>query len=399
MRAFVEFVCRRLSLAVVAIGSVFMLLVFFTVEYTAPQLGEYGINFRGNTNVIDLDTGVKQGDLRSGDRIDLSLLTPQQRFTFEQVRSEERLAVTAIRGDARFPVTLSAEPPGFSTASMLARLIGIPICFFLSLGLASALFLLRPRPATLAFYLYAILMLLKVYQTPLQLAVWPVNLLSYLLLQFVYPGTQIAALLVAQRLCGTPGFVGTWFLRAALAVSVLVFFVWLDPVLWLTFQHARTARTGAAVPRYLRRRAAGDRAVRYGLLGVRCAGAGSPPGHMDRRRHRDRTDSRSHVGLCRHRRRARPRLVVRTPDDRALDRRTPAVVRARGHRRRVLRLPLAASHRLPRRNRPRRALWRYHLGDRSDLRCGRVVRRTDLRIDAGPPFTQAWSSRWRSALP
>ncbi len=238
MRTFVEFVCRRLSLAVVAIGSVFMLLVFFTVEYTAPQLGDYGITFRGNTNVVDLDTGVKQGDLRSGDRIDLSLLTPQQRFTFEQVRSEERLAVTAIRGEVRFPVTLSAEPPGFSTASMLARLIGIPICFFLSLGLASALFLVRPRPATLAFYLYAILMLLKVYQTPLQLAVWPVNLLSYLLLQVVYPGTQIAALLVAQRLYGTPGFVGTWFLRAALAVSVLVFFVWLDPVLWLTFQHA-----------------------------------------------------------------------------------------------------------------------------------------------------------------
>lgn len=236
MKALIAFLCERLSLAIVAIGSVFMLLVFVTVEYTAPLIGDYGITFRGNTNVIDLDTGVTQGALQDGDAIDLASLTPRQRFTFVTVRSSQTLDVTAIRGDRRFPVTLSATPPEFSRGSMLARLIGIPLCFFLSLGLASALFLMRPRPATLAFYLYAILMLLKVYQTPLQLAVWPVNLLSYLLLQFVYPGTQIAALLVAQRLYGQPGRIGKWFLRASLATSAVVFLVWLNPVLWLTFQ-------------------------------------------------------------------------------------------------------------------------------------------------------------------
>jgi hypothetical protein len=238
VKALVAFVCQRLSLAVVAIGSVFMLLVFFTVEYTAPQLGDYGISFRGNTDVVDLDTGVKQGALQSGDRIDLASLTPQQRFTFIQVRSNETMNVTAIRDGRSFPVTLSAAPPEFSKQSVLARLIGIPICFFLSLGLASVLFLMRPRPATLAFYLYAILMLLKVYQTPLQLALWPVNLLSYVLLQFVYPGTQIAALVVAQRLYGEPGRATKSFLRATLATSVVVFFIWLNPVLWLTFQRA-----------------------------------------------------------------------------------------------------------------------------------------------------------------
>jgi len=236
MKAFVSFVCRRLSLAVVAIGSVFMLLVFFTVEYTAPQLGDYGVTFRGNTDVVDLDFGVTQGELQNGDRIDLSSLEPRERFTFVTVRSNETLNVTAIRGSERFPVTLSAVPPNFSKSSMLARLIGIPICFFLSLGLASALFLMRPRPATLAFYCYAILMLLKVYQTPLQLAVWPVNMLSYLLLQFVYPGTQIAALVVAQRLYGQPGRAAKGFLVATLALSVVAFFIWLNPVLWLTFQ-------------------------------------------------------------------------------------------------------------------------------------------------------------------
>lgn len=236
MKALIAFVCERLSLAVVAIGSIFMLLVFVTVEYTAPQIGEFGVTFRGNTNVVDLDTGVKQGALQDGDAIDLASLTPKQRFTFVSARSNDTLDVTAIRGERRFPVTLSAAPPEFTRTSMLARLIGIPICFFLSLGLASVLFLMRPRPATLAFYLYAIFMLLKVYQTPLQLAVWPVNILSYFLLQFVYPGTQIAALLVAQRLYGQPGRIAKWFLRATLAMSVVVFFIWLDPVLWLTFQ-------------------------------------------------------------------------------------------------------------------------------------------------------------------
>jgi hypothetical protein len=214
-----------------------MLLVFVTVEFTAPQIGDYGISFRGNTNVIDLDAGVTQGDLRSGDRIDLSALKARERFSFVTVRSDTTLNVTAVRGDQRFVVALSAAPPAFSRGSLLTRLIGIPICFFLSLGLASALFLMRPRPATFAFYVYTVLMLLKVYQTPLQLAVWPANLLFYMLLQFVYPATQIAALVVAQRLYGVPGRAGKWFVAAAFAVSAVVFYIWIDHVVWITFGH------------------------------------------------------------------------------------------------------------------------------------------------------------------
>ncbi|MBV8374852.1 MAG: hypothetical protein JO302_05020 [Candidatus Eremiobacteraeota bacterium] len=95
---------------------------------------------------------------------------------------------------------------------------------------------MRPRPSTLAFYVYAILMLLKVYQTPLQMAAWPMNLASYLLLQFVYPLAQLAILFFAQRLYGRKGRTWSFIIWPAVVASVVVFIFWTDQIIWLTTQ-------------------------------------------------------------------------------------------------------------------------------------------------------------------
>ncbi len=92
----------------------------------------------------------------------------------------------------------------------------MPLCFFLSLALASALFLMRPRPITLAFYLYTMLMLIKVNETPLDLAAWPMSFASYVAIQFVYPAAQLMILIFAQRLYGGPGRAWPWFLGTAI---------------------------------------------------------------------------------------------------------------------------------------------------------------------------------------
>lgn len=236
MQAFVTFVCERLSLAVVAVCSVVMVLVFVTVEVNATRIGYYPLHFENNTDRVQVQSGSSAGGLQTGDRIDLQALTPQQRFSLLAPPSDAQMTVLVTRGQRTFPVHVTASPPDYSRRAMLARDIGIPLSFFLSLGLASALFLMRPRPITLAFYVYTMLMLVKVYQTPLDLATWPMNVASDLAIQVVYPAAQLMILVFAQRLYGRPSRTFPLFFGSALALSVLVFVAWVDPIVWTVFQ-------------------------------------------------------------------------------------------------------------------------------------------------------------------
>jgi hypothetical protein len=236
VKRFVLFLCERFSFAIVAVGSVVMILIFVVVEVNTAHVNElgYGLQFRGTTNAVDVS--LPQGNLQSGDRIDLRSLTPEQRFSLAYARGGAQLAIHAIRDGKTFPVNLQSALPEYSRTAEILRDVANPICFILSLGFASALFLMRPRPTTFAFYVYAILMLLKVYQTPLQMASWPINLVSYLLLQFVYPLAQLAILFFAQRLYGHKGRTWSFIIWPAVAASIVVFIVWTDQIVWLTTQ-------------------------------------------------------------------------------------------------------------------------------------------------------------------
>jgi hypothetical protein len=235
LKELVNFVCERLSLAVVAVCSVFMVLVFVTVEVNATHMGSYPVHFERNANVVQVQSG-GPGTLQTGDRIDLDSLTPEQRFSLLAAPSNAKLTVRAHRGDRSFVAQLSASPPDYSQRAMLTRDVGIPLSFFLSLGLASALFLMRPRPITLAFYVYTMLMLVKVYQSSLDLATWPMNVASDLAIQVVYPLAQLMILIFAQRLYGRPSRAWPWFMGTAVVLSVLVFIAWVDPIVWMVFQ-------------------------------------------------------------------------------------------------------------------------------------------------------------------
>ncbi|HKU80676.1 MAG TPA: GAF domain-containing protein [Candidatus Tumulicola sp.] len=237
LKAFVTFVCERLSLAVVAVCTVLMALVFVLVEVHSTHIGYYPLKFENNTNVVQVAAGAPGGtQLQTGDRIDLGALTPQQRFSLTAPRSDGKMTVQVTRDGRTFPVQIEATPPDYSHRATLARDIGIPLSFFLSLGLASALFLMRPRPITLAFYIYTMLMLVKVYQTPLDLAGWPLNVASDLAIQVVYPAAQLMILIFAHRLYGRHSRAWPWIMGTALVLSALVFIAWVDPIVWITFQ-------------------------------------------------------------------------------------------------------------------------------------------------------------------
>ncbi len=237
-REFIRFVCERLSLAVVAVGTIVMVLVFVVVEDNATHIGYFPIVFEHNDNRVEVESAPAGGEaLRTGDRVDLEALTQPQRFSLLRgAPARETIALQASRGERRFTTHVAASAVDHSPRAVIARDVGTPLCFFVSLALASALFLIQPRTITLAFYLYTMLMLVKVNQTALDLANWPISLASDLVIQVLYPLTQIMILVFAQRLYGRPSRRWPWFFYSAVALSLVAFVAWVDPLVWIVYQ-------------------------------------------------------------------------------------------------------------------------------------------------------------------
>lgn len=233
----VTFICERLSLAVVAIGSVVMILVFVVVENNATHIGYYPIVFPQNTDQVEVESGSGAGSLQTGDRVNLQGLSAPQRFSLQAgAAAKATIDVQASRNGRPFTTRLTASAVDYSSRATITRNVGTPLCFFLSLALASALFLIRPRPITLAFYIYTMLMLVKVNQTALDLASWPISLVSDLSIQVVYPLAQLMILVFAQRLYGRPSRAWPWFFGSAVALSLVAFVAWSNPIVWIVFQ-------------------------------------------------------------------------------------------------------------------------------------------------------------------
>ncbi|HEY1883810.1 MAG TPA: GAF domain-containing protein [Candidatus Cybelea sp.] len=237
----VAFVCERLSLAVVAVGTVFMILVFVAVEDNATQLGTFPVILLDNTNEVQAPPRPDAHEvLKDGDRIDLQALSPQQRFELIRgAKSGTTMTLKVTRAGRRFPQVITASSTDSSPRAKFVRDVGIPLCFFLSLGLASALFLMRPRSITLAFYIYTILMLLKVNKAALDLAIWPINLRADLLIQVVFPLAQLMIMVFAARLYGVQTRAWRWLAGTAIFFAIVDFLVWTDPIVWMVFQQYR----------------------------------------------------------------------------------------------------------------------------------------------------------------
>jgi hypothetical protein len=238
LRSAVAFICERLSLAVVAVGTVFMILVFVAVEDNATQLGTFPVILLDNTNEVQAPPRPDAHEaLKDGDHINLSALTPQQRFELVRgAKSGTKITLIVTRAGRRFPQVITASSPDYSPRAKFVRDVGIPLCFFLSLGLASALFLMRPRSITLAFYIYTILMLLKVNKAALDLAIWPINLRADLLIQVVFPLAQLMIMAFAARLYGVQTRAWRWLVGTAIFFAIVDFLVWTDPIVWMVFQ-------------------------------------------------------------------------------------------------------------------------------------------------------------------
>ena len=143
LRSAVAFLCERLSLAVVAIGTILMLLVFVVVEDNATHMGYYPIVFDRNSDRVEVESSAAFGNaLQSGDRVDLQALTQQQRFALlNGGPSASTITVRTLHNGRSYPVVVTASDIDNSPRAKLARDVGTPLCFFLSLALAERAFL------------------------------------------------------------------------------------------------------------------------------------------------------------------------------------------------------------------------------------------------------------------
>ena len=298
LRSGVTFLCERLSLAVVAIGTILMLLVFVVVEDNATHIGYYPIVFERNSDQVEVESGASLGNaLQSGDRVDLQALTQQQRFALlNGGPSASTVTVRALHNGRSYPVLVTASDIDNSPRAKLARDVGTPLCFFLSLALAAALFLLRPRPITLAFYVYTMLMLVKVNQTALDLASWPINLASDLAIQVVYRfGAAHDPRLRSSALRSPESRVAMvfWVRHRALDRRLCC----VDgPDRLDGLSALRDTGADDALREHLRRSAACRRALHVSLHRVRRDRDSPRPRQLGRCRHRARADSRSYLG-------------------------------------------------------------------------------------------------------
>jgi len=117
----VRFICERLSLAVVAIGTVFMALVFVVVEYHSTHLGQYSVVLVNNTNRVQVvSAAAPHGALQTGDSVDLQDLSPMQRFSLLRgAHAGTHLTLTATRDGRTFVTTLPAGSPDYSRRCLL----------------------------------------------------------------------------------------------------------------------------------------------------------------------------------------------------------------------------------------------------------------------------------------
>ena len=59
---------------------------------------------------------------------------------------------------------------------------------------------------------------------------------SYLIIQVVYPAAQLMILIFAQRLYGRPSRAWPWIVGAAIVLSLIVFALWTEPIVWMVYQ-------------------------------------------------------------------------------------------------------------------------------------------------------------------
>ncbi|HLI97981.1 MAG TPA: hypothetical protein VKT72_18075 [Candidatus Baltobacteraceae bacterium] len=215
-----------------------LLLMLVLVEWNVFHVGTFGLTFDPTQGtVFDLQDGqpAALAGITEGDRIDLSAIaSAEQRRILLDPRIGESVRLLVLHDGARRTVLLTAVKPE-SALRRTIDAIGFPILVVISVGLSSLLVLVRPQPATWAFYVYALLMAVKSFEG--NLVVRPVigTAVIQTLFELAWSAAVVSLLFFATRIFAWSRPWRKYVEGAAIVVGFVDAFVWFYPNLSLLF--------------------------------------------------------------------------------------------------------------------------------------------------------------------
>jgi hypothetical protein len=173
--------------------------------------------------------------IHEGDRIDLPALRgAHPRRILLQPFVGESLHLVVDHDDGRRSILLTAVRAEDSLRTTLDA-IGFPILVVVLAGLSSFLLIVRPQPATWAFYAYALLMAIKSFEGNLLVAP-PVGMaVIQVLFELAWSAAVVALLFFATRIFASSRPWRTYVETAAVVIGLVDAYVWSYPTLALLF--------------------------------------------------------------------------------------------------------------------------------------------------------------------
>lgn len=215
-----------------------LLLVLGLVEWNVFHGGTFGFTFdltEGTVSEVAPGEPASLARIRQGDRIDLgSVASRYDRRILLQPRAGESVRFVFRHNGKPRTVTLTAVRP---SGDLLTRInaIGFPILVLISVGLSSLLLLIRPQPATWAFYFYALLMAIKSFEGNLLVRPAIGVAVIQVLFELAWSAAVISLLFFATRIFAWARPWRIYVEAAAIIVGFIDAFVWFYPTLALLF--------------------------------------------------------------------------------------------------------------------------------------------------------------------
>lgn len=223
---------------IVAAISVALLCVLALVEWNVLHAGTFGVAFdpsQGDVLAVDPGKPAAAAGIVVGDRIDLrSVPSAAERRVLLDPRFGESVRFDDLHGGQSRTITLVAVEPRSSLRTVVST-FAFPILVLISVGLATLLLLLRPQPATWAFYAYALLMAIKSFEGNLTVASPSLYAVIQLFFELSWSAAVVALLLFATRIFA---WSRPWrgYVEAAVgAIALVDAFAWTYPPVALLF--------------------------------------------------------------------------------------------------------------------------------------------------------------------
>ena len=215
-----------------------LLLILGLVEWNVFHVGTFGLTFdltQGTVFQVDAGLPAALAGIRQGDRIDLGAIhRAYNRRILLQPRIGESVRVTVSRNGNVRSVNLTAVKPGSALETTIDA-AGFPILVLISVGLSSVLLILRPQPATWAFYFYALLMAIKSFEGNLVVRPAVGVALIQVLFELAWSAAVVSLLFFSTRIFAWSRPWRKIVEAAAIVIGFIDAYVWFYPTIAYLF--------------------------------------------------------------------------------------------------------------------------------------------------------------------